>query len=300
MKNTKTKVATILIVLLALCLFLTGCATKVKTAEKSYELCTVEFDGNEMNYLVFGSGEKSFVVLPGLSIHTVMGLGEAVAKSYSRFTTEYTVYLFDRSAFLKEGYTIKDLADDTAKAMKALGIEGADIYGISQGGMIALSLAVYYPELCNRVIVASTLARTNDTFESVINNWIKLAEEKDEEGLLLSFIEDVYSENGVSAYKDVLLESNRGITDEEYERFIILANSCLNYDIYDDLDRVVSPVLVLGAEGDKVMTVNGPVEIGEKLGCSMCIYPKEYGHAVYDEAKDIKSRILEFLGVVEE
>ena len=297
MKKTKLKWVVSLIVLLAISLFLfSSCATKVQEGE-SYELKTVEWDSNKMDYLVFGSGEKAFVILPGLSIHSVMGLGEAVAKSYGSFTSGYTVYLFDRSTYLEEGYTIKKLADDTAYAMRAIGIEKADVYGISQGGMMALSLALYYPELCDRVILASTLARTNDSFESVIKKWINLAEDKDEEGLLLSFIEEVYSENSVSAYKDVLLESNRGITDEEYERFIILSSSCLGFDIYDEIDNITSPVLVLGAEGDKVVTVTGPVEIGEKLWCSMYIYPSEYGHAVYDEAEDFKTRILDYLGV---
>ncbi len=294
--NIRVRVSGILTLVFVFLLFLTGCKTTQKDVD-GYALKTVQFDGNEMECVVFGEGEKSFVILPGLSIHSVMGLGEAVAESYSLFTSEYTVYLFDRSKKIEDGTTIQMLASDTASAMKALGIEKADIYGISQGGMIALCLALDYPELCDRVVLSSTLARTNDTFKGVIEKWIEAAENKDEEGLLLSFIEDVYSEETVSSYGDILLEANRGISGEEYRRFITLAESCLDFDVYDELNDITSPVLVLGAEGDKVVTLKGVEEIADKMNCTLYIYPVGYGHAVYDEAGDIKERILEFLGV---
>ena len=258
-------------------------------------MSTVKIPKNEMQYIKFGNGEKTFVILPGLSIHSVMGLAEAVSESYKDFATKYTVYLFDRPTLLEEGYTILDLARDTALAMKALGIKKANIFGASQGGMITLCLAIDYPELCNKIILGSTLSRTNDTFINVVNEWIELAREKNEDKLLESFIERVYSKDTVEKYKNVLIEANKGITNEEYERFIILASSCLSFNVYDNLKNIKAQALVLGCDGDNVVTSAGSLEIANALGCESFIYPAIYGHGVYDEALDYKTRMLEFL-----
>mgnify|MGYP000509005964 FL=1 len=50
-----------------------------------------------MKHIVFGSGTKNFVILPGLSVHSVMGLADAIAEAYKDFCEEYTVYVFDRA-----------------------------------------------------------------------------------------------------------------------------------------------------------------------------------------------------------
>ena len=264
------------------------------TAEDS-SVKTVVSGDMEMDYLAFGSGEKSLIVIPGLSIHSVMGLADAIETSYSDFTDEYTVYVFDRAKNISEGYTVRDMASDTASAMQALGIEGAAIFGASQGGMIAMYIAIDHPELVNKMILCSTLAAPNDTFLATVNEWIALAQAKDEEGLLESFADKVYSESTLSAYRDVLISSNAGITDEEYARFIILASACLTFDCSEELDKIQCPTLVIGAEGDKVLTSEGPKAIAAALGCESFIYDESFGHAVYDEAGDIKERYLEFL-----
>ena len=255
---------------------------------------TVTAGDIEMDYTVFGNGEKSFVILPGLSVHSVMGSADAIAEAYKDFTEEYTVYVFDRTKDLKEGYTIEEMAEDTAAAMKALNIEDADIFGASQGGMIAMYIAIDHPELVHKMVLGSTLAQPNDTFEQVANEWIQLAEAKDEEGLLASFADNVYSEATLEAYRDYLITSNLGITDEEYERFLIQAEACVTFNCYDELSSIKCPVLVLGSEGDHVVTAEGSREIAEALGCEIYLYDENYGHGVYDEAADYKERCLNF------
>ncbi len=52
----------------------------------------------------------------------------------------------------------REMAKDHAEAMTALGISKADVLGISQGGMIAQYLAIDYPDLVNKLILAVTSA----------------------------------------------------------------------------------------------------------------------------------------------
>ena len=249
----------------------------------------------KMDYIVFGTGEKNFMILPGLSVHSVMGAADAIADSYQDFSEEYTVYVFDRAADIREGYTVRDMADDTAAVMNALGIEDADVFGASQGGMIALYLAIDHPELVHKMILGSTLSKPNDTADQVIGEWIRLAEEKDETGLLESFADHVYSEATLEVYRETLISSNLGISDEEFQRFVILAEACGTFDCYDELSAIRCPVLVIGSEGDRVVTAEGSRQIAEAIGCELYLYDDSYGHGVYDEAPDYRQRCLDFL-----
>ena len=111
-----------------------------------------------MKHFKFGSGNKNFVILPGLSVHGIMSFADGIAEAYAEFSKEYTVYVFDRTDDITDGCTIKSMSDGTAEAMRALNIENADIFGASQGGMIAMLLAAEHPELVGKLILASTLA----------------------------------------------------------------------------------------------------------------------------------------------
>ena len=56
-------------------------------------------------------------------------------------------------------YSIAMMADDTAGLMNALGIEHANILGISLGGRIALTLALRHPKSVEKLVLVSTSAR---------------------------------------------------------------------------------------------------------------------------------------------
>ncbi|MBO7136126.1 MAG: hypothetical protein J6V73_05820, partial [Spirochaetaceae bacterium] len=50
----------------------------------------------EMEYLQFGSGAKTLVIIPGLSIKSELLSAESIESAYACFAQDYTLYLFDR------------------------------------------------------------------------------------------------------------------------------------------------------------------------------------------------------------
>lgn len=252
-------------------------------------------DDIEMKYARFGNGEKILVIIPGLSIKDVTDVAEVVEGAYHKFTEEYTVYLFDRRANAKEGYTIRNMADDTVAVMKKLGIENADIFGASQGGMMAMYIAVHYPKLVRSIVLASTASRLNDEFEKVYKNWIFLGKNNDSIALATAFADDVYSKGTLANNRDTIINGNSDCTKEQLEHFVIMAQALDTLDIYEQLENIKCEVLVIGSEGDKVVGVEGQKEIAKKLGCEFYMYGPEYGHGVYDEAPDYLDRIKGFL-----
>lgn len=248
-----------------------------------------------MRYFRFGTGNRPFVILPGLSVHSIMGAEPLVREAYADYANAYTAYVFDREENIREGYSIRDMAADTAKKMKELGLAGADVFGASQGGMIAQYLAIDFPELVHKLVLGSTLAKGNDTFLRVVREWIALAGQRDEEGLLESFADHVYAGQTLDAYREDIISANRGITEEEYVRFEILAGACLDFSCLEELGQIACPVFVLGCEGDRVVTAEGSRQIVKALGCESYFYDTRFGHGVYDEAEDYRERMLTFL-----
>ena len=84
------------------------------------------------------------------------------------------------------------------------------------------------------------------------------------------------------------------MTNEELDRFAVMARSCDKFDVYDELTKIKCPVFVIGARNDRVLNVVGSLEIAEKLNCELYIY-ENHGHGVFDEAPDIKQRMYDFL-----
>ena len=79
------------------------------------------------------------------------------------FSKRYRVIIFDNRGIGKteepgEPYTIRTLADDTVGLMDRLGLERAHILGVSLGGMVAQEEAINYPQIVERLVLASTTA----------------------------------------------------------------------------------------------------------------------------------------------
>ena len=247
-----------------------------------------------MDYITFGSGRKPLVMIQGLNTRGIRGSAAALAWMYRRFAKDYTVYLFDRREDLPEGVTVRELAADTAAAMDALGLRKADIFGVSQGGMMAQYLAIDRPDLVNRMVLAVTAARSNSTVESVIGRWIDLTERGEIKALVADMAEKMYSESYLRRYRPMLPLLTVLQKPRDVPRFVNLAKACLTCEAYGELDQVRCPVLVIGGGQDKIVGAAAARELGEKLGCPVHVY-ETLGHAAYEEAKDFNERVYRFL-----
>lgn len=89
------------------------------------------------------------------------------------------------------------MAKDQVEVIKKLGISKASIMGVSQGGMIAQYIAIDYPELIDKLVLAVTVSRQNETIQSVIGSWIAMAEANDYKGIIIDTIEKSYSDKNI-------------------------------------------------------------------------------------------------------
>lgn len=262
------------------------------------ELGKVVTNDFTMDYFKFGTGPRTLVIIPGLSVQSVMGAANTVAAEYSKMQNDFTVYVFDRRQDIPNDYSIIDMGKDTAAAIKELGLKDVAIFGASQGGMIAMVIAINFPELVSKLILGSTSSHIKDEQADVLKKWIELAKKKDAYGLYDSFAKEIYPPNVYEEYKDYFADISKSVTTNDLERFVILASAIIGFDISKDLKKIKCPTLAMGVYEDAVLDSDATMEIAENLDYrpdfKLFMYIG-YGHAAFDTAPDYRDRIYSFL-----
>ena len=88
----------------------------------------------EIDYIKFGSGTKTLVMIQGLNTQRIHGNGLMLSILYKKFAKEYTVYLFDRRERIYDGITVKEMALDN----------GYDIYAEVIKQTNAITFPLYF------------------------------------------------------------------------------------------------------------------------------------------------------------
>ncbi len=106
----------------------------------------VEVPGTELNYERAGAGEPLLLIQGMTANHRAWGRPFA-----SLLERSFDVISFDNRGMglsrpVTEGFSIAEMAADTAALLDALEIERAHVFGISMGGMIAQELALAHPD----------------------------------------------------------------------------------------------------------------------------------------------------------
>ena len=254
----------------------------------------LELDGISMNYISFGKGEKNLVMIQGLNTNGISGSANMLGFMYRIFAKDYKVHIFDRRDNIDKDITVREFASDIALAMDKLEIRTADVLGVSQGGMIAQYLAIDRPDLVNKLVLAVTLSKKNETIETVISDWIRMTEQNDIKNLVKDMAEKMYTDSYVRKYKYFMPLLTILQKPKNVPRFITLAKANLTCNAYDELDKIKCPVFVIGGRKDKVVGEKSSDEISEKLGCKKHIY-ENLGHSAYEEAKDFNQIVYDFL-----
>jgi|SRR5687768_13124687 len=160
------------IIYLALTIFtLASCNNKTEKSDKSmttaakatltFKIGYSEVNGLKMYYEIYGQGKPLVLVHGGGS--TIQTSFEKIipllAKNRKVIAAELQAHgrTTDRNADL----TFEQDADDIATLLKNLNIDKADFLGFSNGGTTTLQIAIRHPEIIDKMILGSALAKRN-------------------------------------------------------------------------------------------------------------------------------------------
>ncbi|MBO5129883.1 MAG: alpha/beta hydrolase [Oscillospiraceae bacterium] len=253
--------------------------------------------GADMDYVRLGNGAKTLVMLPGLGdgLQTVKGTALPMALMYRQFAKDFTVYMFSRKNELSPGHTTRDMARDLYDAMEQLGISRAAVLGVSMGGMIAQYLAIDYPEKVEKLVLAVTSARPNPILTQSVEEWMEQAKQGKHTALMDSNVRRIYSDEYYRKNQWLVPIMGKVTKPKSYDRFLVQAEACLNHNAFEELPRIQSTTLVIGGERDHCLGGDASAEIAKRIPEAQLYMYEQWGHGLYEEAKDFNQRVLSFL-----
>jgi len=128
-------------------------------------------DGLQLYYEVYGDLAKSkpapLLLIPGAFLST-----ESMKPWVAAFAPKRAVIVFDqqghgRTADTSRKMSYEQFGDDAAALLRALKVDRADVMGYSQGGGVALQLAVRHPTLVNKLVSMSATYRKDGWYPAV-------------------------------------------------------------------------------------------------------------------------------------
>jgi pimeloyl-ACP methyl ester carboxylesterase len=131
-------------------------------------------NGLSLYHEVYGElGESKtspLLLIPGAFMAT-----DSMEAWVSAFAGERTVIVFDQEGHGRTPDTSREMSyeqfgDDAAALLRALNVERADVMGYSQGGGVALQLALRHPTLVNKLVSLSATYRKDGWYPSVFES----------------------------------------------------------------------------------------------------------------------------------
>lgn len=128
-------------------------------------------NGLNLYHEVYGEPGTSkappLLLIPGAFMAT-----DSMRSWVSAFAGERAVIIFDQQGHGRTPDTPRDMSyeqfgDDAAALLRALHVERADVMGYSQGGGVALQLAIRHPTLVNKLVSMSATYRQDGWYPSV-------------------------------------------------------------------------------------------------------------------------------------
>jgi len=120
-----------------------------------------QVNGLKMYYEIHGHGKPIVLIHGGGStIHTNFGKIIPIL-SKNRLVIAVELQAHGRTNDRNADLTFEQDADDVATLLKNLNIDKADFFGFSNGGTTTLQIAIRHPELVDKIVLGSALAKRN-------------------------------------------------------------------------------------------------------------------------------------------
>jgi len=132
-------------------------------------------NGLDMYYEIHGTGRPLLLMHGGLLTIdlTFSALLPALAETHKVIAVELQGH--GHTADIDREVTLEFMADDIVALLDHLGIERADLFGFSLGGLVALQTAISHPDRVDQLVLAATHYRPDGYYPEIANPALQTA-----------------------------------------------------------------------------------------------------------------------------
>ena len=139
-------------------------------------MASVKIKDADIYYEIHGNG-KPLVLIAGLASDSQSWL-----PIIPELSKKYKVVVFDnrgvgRTKSMDETISISQMADDCVDLINHLGFSNVILLGHSMGGMVAMDVAIRYPESVSSLILAATSSVNSARNANLFNDWVTYLEQ---------------------------------------------------------------------------------------------------------------------------
>jgi len=260
----------------------------------------VQANNIEINFEVSGEGEP-LVLIPYLAADQACYAFQVA--DYAKHFTCYSVDL--RGAGLSgkpDGtYTTELFADDVAEFMRAAGIPGAHVFGLSLGAAAAMWLAAKYPSLVKSLSLHSAWDKTDPYLQVVVETWRTMAKGLDSvtdmviQGVFpWCFTPELYAAK--PEYIDSLADFVRSRPMPPVDAFLRQSGAVLAHDATGVLGLIQAPAQITFGQRDACTSTRFAAPLTEGIKDSELVVFEDCAHApIYENVEEFNARTLAFL-----
>lgn len=258
-------------------------------------------DQQEYYYADFGQGD------PVVLLHGLGNTGRAWLQQVpALLAAGYRVIVPDlaghgTSAGLQAPFSPAMQAKAIIRLLEHLGLDCADIVGLSLGGMVALELTIAAPEVVNRLVVAGTFYRLDTPNDrDMLDDWCQALTQP--HGCLKRFeatwpllVGEHFMETaqGLAAYQAWHAQAAK----DNHSNHLHWCAGLRGYNVEAELASIRRPSLVIYADQDRISPRRISRQIAAMIPNSECVGIANDGHVFNVSASDEFNRTLVgFLG----
>lgn len=193
-------------------------------------------------------------------------------------------------------YSMQDLSDDAARLIKSLECGPVIWIGLSMGGMVGQELAIRYPELISKLVVANSTSAYPDAVREVWQQRISTVRSQGIE-VIADAVMERYFHAGFRAERPATVASfRRRLVTTDPEGYVGCCNAVGTVDTTARLPQVKAPTLIIAGALDQ----GAPVSMSETMasqipGATLVVLEGASHLAVAEQPEMFISAVQQFL-----
>lgn len=183
-------------------------------------------------------------------------------------------------------YSIDGFARDYAALLDALGLSSLCVVGLSQGGMIAQTLALTRPDLVGALVLVSTSSRSDPGAQASMEARLEAMEQKGAAGAAIVAAESIFSPGWRAAH---LAEVERFVAWRAampLEPIKAATRAAYGFDVSNELSRIRVPTLVVAGSADRLTPPASMEDIAARIPGARLVVLPDVGHILPVEQPD--------------